>query len=407
MKKLAVHYCGWGAEWPLGMLADNGKHLLFEYAPAALAQGLELSPLHLPLRATAFGPFPDFQWGLPGLIADALPDGWGLLLMDRLFRKNGIDPARLSVLDRLAFIGARAIGGLRFVPAETLASDGMGHGLLELAQASQTLLKGKDVQVLKDLVRLGGSPQGARPKVLLDYDCARAEVASGDGGMAATPWLFKFQASGEHKEVCAIEHLYARLARDCGLDMPRTVWLDLDKNLAAFGIERFDRSEGMRVPVHTLAGALQQNFRLPSESYASLLRMTRLMTRDQRELHKAFERCVFNVLFHNRDDHTKNFSFRLDRDQRWKLAPCYDLTFNHGMGGEHAMDIAGEGRKPGKAQLLQLAGSEGLDMALANQSLECMAAVAANFRQIAQDYPIRTNTRKQIGAAINAVLLLM
>ena len=108
MKRLAVHYSGWGEDWPLGLLADDGTTLLFEYAPEALAQGLELSPLHLKLRATAHGGFPPHLLRLPGLIADSLPDGWGLLLMNRLFRQQGL--RHPGPLDRLAFIGNRAMG---------------------------------------------------------------------------------------------------------------------------------------------------------------------------------------------------------------------------------------------------------------------------------------------------------
>ena len=115
MKQLAVHYCGWGEDWLLGLLADDGATLLFEYASEALAQGLELSPLHLKLRAPAYGDFPPYLHRLPGLMADSLPDGWGLLLMDRLFRRQGL--RHPGPLDRLAFIGDRAMGALRFVPA--------------------------------------------------------------------------------------------------------------------------------------------------------------------------------------------------------------------------------------------------------------------------------------------------
>ncbi len=116
MKKLSVYYEGWGERWLLGTLADDGQHLLFEYAAEALRQGLELSPRHLALRAPAYGDFPAYQMRLPGLVADALPDGWGLLLMDRLFRKHGRNPASVSPLDRLAFINGRAIGALNFEP---------------------------------------------------------------------------------------------------------------------------------------------------------------------------------------------------------------------------------------------------------------------------------------------------
>lgn len=109
MKKLFVYYNGWGEHWLLGTLADNGSELLFEYAPEALKQGLELSPRHLRLRGKAYRGFPEYLQRLPGLIADSLPDGWGMLVMDRLFRKNGMNPAALSSLDRLAFIGNRAL----------------------------------------------------------------------------------------------------------------------------------------------------------------------------------------------------------------------------------------------------------------------------------------------------------
>jgi serine/threonine-protein kinase HipA len=109
IKNVDVFYEGWGERWHLATMADDGRKLLFEYSAEALAQGLELAPRHLKLRAAAYGDFPAHHLGLPGLIADALPDGWGWMLMNRLFRKNGVDPGRVSVLDRLSFIGKRAI----------------------------------------------------------------------------------------------------------------------------------------------------------------------------------------------------------------------------------------------------------------------------------------------------------
>jgi hypothetical protein len=121
MHKLDVHYSGWGEDWLLGTLADDGHTLLFVYSQAALERGLELSPIRLKLRSAAYGGFPTFSHRLPGLVADSLPDGWGLMLMDRVFRREGVqhpDP-----LDRLAFIGERAMGALRFVPPHDLQAD--------------------------------------------------------------------------------------------------------------------------------------------------------------------------------------------------------------------------------------------------------------------------------------------
>lgn len=406
MKKITVLFCGWGEKWPLGTLADNGSALLFEYSAAALARNIEFSPRHLKLRAQAYGDFPAYQFRLPGLIADALPDGWGLRLMDQVLARMGYLPHQISPLDRLAFLGERAMGALAFEPATDVALPADDVALLTLAREVKADVEDQDVAALTQLAVIGGSPQGARPKALVQYDPGSGRISTLPSA-AGTPWLVKFPASGEHKEVCAIEALYARLARDCGLDMPRTACFDLGRGLAAFAIERFDRQDGMRVPVHTLAGALHADFRIPSASYQTLLRNTRAMTHSEREVEKAYERCVFNVIFHNRDDHVKNFSYRMDDRFSWRLAPCYDLTFSEGPGGEHQMDIEGEGRYPGKSHLLRLASSNSLDPGRAEAAIARMSAVAAGIGKMARDYPIRPATRKRIAEAVGRNCLRM
>ena len=307
MKKLHVIYAGWGERFLLGTLADDGSQLLFEYSSEALVRGLQLSPIRVPLRAEAYGDFPPHLQRLPGFIADALPDGWGLWLQDRLFRSKGLNPANLSSLDRLAVVGSHAMGALKFEPgnASTLATRDVE--LLALANAVQAVLADKDTALLGQLALMGGSPHGARPKVLVFYDRNSGRMSNLDAQVGA-PWLIKFPGQTEHKEVCAIEHLYAHLACMCGIRIPDTVFFDLDKRLSAFGIARFDRVQGMRVPVLTLAGLLHADFRIPGVlSYQDLLRATRAVTRDEREVKEAFLRCVFNVVFNNKDDHPKNF----------------------------------------------------------------------------------------------------
>jgi hypothetical protein len=204
MKLLNVVFNGWGERWPIGVLADDGRDILFEYAPEALRRGIEFSPRHLPLRAGGFSGFPSHQQRLPGLLA-----------------------------------------------------------------------QGKDSAILKQMVLLGGSPHGSRPKVLVQYDPANGQLSTLDDTHWGQPWLIKFQAQNEHKEVCAIEYVYAELARRCGLEMPQTRHVDLDRHLAAFGARRFDREDGGRVPVHTLAGLLHVGFRLPSADYSTFLRASR------------------------------------------------------------------------------------------------------------------------------------
>jgi serine/threonine-protein kinase HipA len=411
MKKIFVYYEGWGERWHLGTLADNGSQLLFEYSKEALVQKLELSPHKLRLTAAAYGNFPAWLQRLPGLVSDSLPDGWGLLLMDKLFRKVGRNPVALSPLDRLAYVGSRGMGALTFEPADQQELSADDVKLLDLAHEAQALVNGGESVALKQLALLGGAPHGARPKVLVFYNMATRAVST-QPMAGGTPWLVKFQAQDEHKEACAIEHLYARLAKECQLNMPQTAHFDLDKKLGGFGIERFDVQDEMRVPIHTLAGALHADFRtVGAVDYATFMRLTRLFTRNELSVREAYERCVFNVLFNNRDDHAKNFSFRLNRARQWELAPCYDLTFNEGPGGEHQMDVLGYGKDITRALMLALAEKASLDKAWAESVITCMLAVHARFNEVLKASGMKKNIRqatlKRVQAAIaeNARLL--
>ena len=401
MKTLQVTYRGWGERWPLGTLADNGRQLLFEYSPRALREGLQLSPLHLPLSERAYADGPRFFHGLPGLVADALPDGWGLMLMDRALRKMGRDPATVSPLERLAVVGERAIGALSFEPAaaETLGAGGVS--LLELARKVERLAAGAGADVLRELLLIGGSPHGARPKALVFYDAGSGHMSvGGEPAAAAAPWLFKFPARGEHTEVCAVEELYARLARASALDMPESRHLPLGRGRAAFGVRRFDREAGMRVPVHTAGGALHADYRIPSIDVIDLLKLTRLLTHDEREVRRAYARCAFNLLFNNRDDHVKNFSYRLGADRHWKLAPAYDLTFNVGPRGHHQLAYAGEARAPSRADLLGAAHQGGVPPTIAKRVIDDMLEVAPRLTKLGAELPIRKATLKHIDRVV-------
>jgi serine/threonine-protein kinase HipA len=155
---------------------------------------------------------------------------------------------------------------------------------------------------------------------------------------------FELKPRSDHKEVCAVEAMYGAIATACELRMPVTAYFDLGDSMAAFGIERFDRASGMRVPMHTTAGVAHADFRVPQMDYVTLLRLMQFMTRDARKVLQAFERCVFDVVFDIRDDYAKNFSFVMHADGRRQFSPAYDLTFNSGPGGEHQMNVSGEAR---------------------------------------------------------------
>ncbi|WP_423596740.1 type II toxin-antitoxin system HipA family toxin [Roseateles sp. MS654] len=401
MNKINVVFRGWGESWVLGTLAQRGRVTLFEYSREALFRGINFSPLHVPLQAQTYSSFPDHLGGVPGFIADALPDGWGLLLMDRVFRKAGRDPALASTLDRLSFIADRAMGALAFEPASDLEITQEDLTLLQLAQAAHDVIEDRDTDALKTLAVVGGSPQGARPKALIQY-VPQTRMMSTDPAAAGDPWLVKFPAQNEHVEVCGIEVAYARLARTAGIDMPDVQLFKISPKLAAFGVERFDRSDGMRVPVQSLAALLHADFRLPSADYQHLLQVTRFATASHPELLKAFQRCVFNVVFNNRDDHTKNFALRMNRRMEWELAPAFDLTFNAGPGGYHQMSVMGEARTPGRDHLLQLARANDIADSVAAQAIDAMCEAARELDAALDAEGVRRATRKAIATAVEA-----
>lgn len=418
IQKLNIIYRGWGEAWLLGTLAQVTGRILFEYSPQAIARGLQLSPIRVPLpgvgavQAAYSGP--QHFHGLPGFIADSLPDGWGMLLMDRALRRAGREPREMSVLDRLAIVGHGAIGALVYEPSDALESTraeitGIAALAREMQQVTTDGGEHASADQLRRLLVLGGSPQGARPKALLRRNFATGNFLQDDlGAQAGEPWLVKFPWQGEHPEVCALEEFYARLARAGGMDMMPTDYFDLGKGYSAFATRRFDRmaaGDGSehRAPVISLAALLDADHRLPALDYDALLLATVRLTGDYRETLKAFGRCVFNVLTHNRDDHAKNFAFRMDADGRWKLSPAFDLSFSQGPGGEHSTSIAGVGRAPGRVELMQVARKGGIKEADANDCIASWLEALQPDARLLQGLPVRQRTMSAVRTSLASV----
>lgn len=360
-KQVDVYYEGWGEYWRWGTLVSSnaitGRPLIaFEYSDEAKKRGLELSAYQLPLSGARLRrDFPAHQMGLPGPVYDALPDGWGMLLMDRLFKRRSLNPARIGPLERLAYIGKNAMGAMSFEPVapEALAPQ-ENIPIAQLAAEIQEVLDGEGGEFLQTLLQMGGSPQGARPKALVYRD-----PASGAFATAAAPgfeaWLIKFPAKQEHPEVCAIEAIYSECLRTCSIETAETEYFTLPDGQAAFATKRFDRQGSMRVPMQSLAAFTGADFQAPgSLDYVNFLRATHICTNDVREKAVAFERAVFNIAFNNRDDHPKNFAYIMSSTAQWTLAPAYDVTFCEGPGGYHQMDVMGEAMDISRQHLVRL-----------------------------------------------------
>ncbi|MBP4002251.1 type II toxin-antitoxin system HipA family toxin [Pseudomonas koreensis] len=392
LERVDVYYDGWGEHWRWGTLvsttAITGRPLIvFEYSDEAKNRGLELSAYRLPLEGPKLRrDFPIHQLGLPGPVYDALPDGWGMLLMDRLFKRRGLNSARIGALERLAYIGNNAMGAMSFEPVAPEALEPQVEVSIDLLAAEvQEVLKGEGGEFLQQLLLVGGSPQGARPKALV-YRDPRTGTFTTIARSGFEAWLVKFPARQEHPEVCAIEMVYAECLRMCGIKTPDTQYFSLPNGLAAFATKRFDREDDLRVPMQSLAAFTAADFQNAGAlDYVNFLRATHLCTNDVREKALAFERVVFNVAFNNRDDHPKNFAYIMSKSGQWTLAPAYDVTFCEGPGGYHQMDVMGEALEIGRKAMLALAEE-------AEVSAETADDIIARFCEVADQFVTMAGT---------------
>lgn len=404
MKKLDVRFTRQPAdELRVGTLAEERGRVYFEYASEFIELGLELSPFRLPLQSGLIE-HRDHQFGpLPGLFDDSLPDGWGLLLMDRYFRKSGYDPATISPLDRLCWLGTRTMGALTYhPPAARDEVDGSIFDLHELSQHAREVYSGAAVDVRPQLLRAGGSPGGARPKVLVGYDSQSGELRSGEDDLpdGYEHWILKFHAHQDEPETGAIEYAYALMAKAAGINIPPTRLFETPQGDRFFGVKRFDRDANRRYHVHTFGNLIQANFRIPSADYADLLKATSLLTRDQRCVQRVFQQMVFNVLTHNRDDHVKNFAFLLDdTSNEWTLSPAYDLVHTSGPGGEHSMTLLGEGQNPQRSHLLQLAQQASISKSQARTLIESVQNAIRRWDEFAEQAGVPNATAERIARA--------
>jgi len=356
MKQIQV-FLNYQERLKVGILLYKDRKVFFEYDKAFLKSSLELSPYKLPLKEGVFECADMTLEGLWGVFNDSLPDGWGRLLLDRHFRKLGINPHSVTVLDRLAFVGKFGMGALSYEPQNLIENTLSDMIILDdLADSSEAILKGRSEELLDELLSLGGSSGGARPKVLIQLDEQKEQIIHGSQKLheGFSHWMVKFASSSDGKEIGAVEYAYSLMARDAKLDMPRTTLLH-DKKGSYFACERFDRVGDKRVHMQTVAGLIHSDFRYPSLDYDDLLALSFHLTKSVIEQKKVFRLACFNLFSHNRDDHAKNFSFLMNEQGEWSFSPVYDITFSSGPGGEHSSMYLGEGKNPTVKHLLQLA----------------------------------------------------
>ena len=335
-------------EQKVGRIAQTlDGNCAFEYDANYLVTGTSISPFELPLKNGVMlakrSPFD----GNFGVFDDCLPDGWGLLILDRYLQQKGLNPKTLTILDRLSLVGSCGRGALEFRPDQSIISTGDYCSFEHLAAETERILASQTYQgdSIESLYKQGGSPGGARPKIFTKY--------------AGKEWLVKFKASSDPINIGQIEYEYSLLAKKCGLEMPETHLFE-DKY---FGVERFDRTKQGKLHVVSVAGLLNADYRIPCIDYLNIFQLCNALTRNMKELWKLYRLMVFNYLIGNKDDHAKNFAFILCEGE-WKLAPAFDILPSDGMNGYHTTSI-NDNITPTMEDLLVVAEKSGLERAKA------------------------------------------
>jgi len=362
MKKvssLSVFYNGSKGKKLIGNLAlYKNQFAAFQYSQEWINNGFSISPFSLPLESDRVF-IPDWEpfGGIFGVFNDSLPDGWGRLLVDRMLKKHNINPEELSVLDRLAIVGNNGMGALSYEPESFFANEyELPFNLDEISLECSRILNNKDdtlsMESIDSLFTAGGSSGGARPKIL-------TKINNED-------WIIKFPSSYDPQDIGFQEYQYNLCAKKCRINISDIRLFESNICKGYFGTKRFDRiyspSGIRRIHMVSASALLETSHRIPNLDYNTLMQITLKLSHNMKEMENLFRLMCFNVFAHNRDDHSKNFTWIYDETlKEWKLSPAYDLTYSNSIGGEHATTINGEGKNPQLKDIIAVAKKNGIN----------------------------------------------
>jgi serine/threonine-protein kinase HipA len=365
---------------------DRG-YAVFEYEPKFLRSGLDISPLKMSLDAALEGDglftFPELSrrtyLGLPGLLADALPDKYGRSVIDAWLARQGRSPESFSPVERLCYTATRAMGALEFAPSVHQRKEkAVPVEVSQLVALAQKVMRERqgltaelgssdDTDVIQDILSVGTSAGGARPKAIIAVN-DDGHVVSGqtDVPPGYEHWILKFDGVtdielGEPKEYGRIEFAYYHMAKLAGIEMMACRLLE-EGGRAHFMTQRFDRIDGQKVHMQSLCGLAHYDFNESGMySYEQAFSVMRKLRLTKKEAAEQFRRMVFNVVASNLDDHTKNIAFLMDKEGRWRLSPAFDITYAYNPAGEwthqHQMSINAKRTALGRADLIAVGNS--------------------------------------------------
>jgi len=416
----------WGARIAAVSIGESARYATFQYDPAFVHSGVQVSPLRMPLREEPYN-FPglpeDAFSGLPGLLADALPDRWGRALVDAWLASQGRDESTFDVVQRLCYVGTRGMGALEFQPAHDpgvpdsadLRVDALvslaSEVLAERAEFVAELAANPDEEAMRQILAVGTSAGGARPKAIIAYNDATGQVRSGqlEAGEGFQQWLLKLDGvsrAGDHgftdpEGWGAVEYAYSKMARAAGVEMTECRLLE-ENGRRHFMTRRFDRPvDGGKLHMQTLGALEHVSYNEPGTySYEQALLLIRRMGLGTPTAERLFRRMVFNVVARNQDDHVKNIAFLMDRRGAWSLAPAYDVIWAYRPGNRwlDSQQMSINRKRDGftVADLREVARVAGLKRGRAEAILAEVTDVVAGWRAIAAEVGVGEQMAEQI-----------
>lgn len=380
----------------VGSLIEDKNTIYFQFDSSFLDQELNISPFKLKKSNDVYiGPQQPFE-GLFGVFNDSLPDGWGRLLMDRKWLKQGKNILEIGVLERLAYVGSNAQGALVYKPDLMDNAKDFALNLDSIAFDSHEILKNNQHNLLDELYQLGGNSVGARPKVLIHANGNEVSVLPKAG---YEPWIIKFSALYDIQDNAKVEYAYYQMATNCGIKMSESKLFRGENGNVYFGTKRFDRINTLnRLHYHSASGLLHDNFRMCSLDYGHVMDAANRLENNFQACSHVFRIACFNVLTCNMDDHSKNIAFLMDDKGNWSLSPAFDLTFSPVKGSYQSMSIAGNHQGVTKKDLLKLASQFNINNAF--EIIDEVESTVVEWRKYAQNLEINTDVKNLIDKSI-------
>ncbi len=314
--------------------------------------------------------------------------------MDRKLIESGKNSKEISVLDRLSILGKDAHGALIYEP---ITDDGKSENELinldQIAQESEDLLKTGNVSFLDQLYHLGGNSVCARPNILVNHN-PKLNQFSTVAKEGFEPWIIKFPALNDFKDIARIEFAYYKMAIACGIEMSESNLFYSEKGKVFFGSKRFDRIGNQRLHLHSACGLLHDDFRYSTLDYGHVMDAANRLENNLSACEKVFRLAVFNVYASNMDDHSKNVAFLMTENGNWRLAPAFDLTFSPSPGGYHSLSVGNKYQEIGKYELLKLASYFRINKG--NEIIDQIKEVLSNWQQVSSEIGINKKENQLI-----------